>query len=281
MQSVRCKWKNGMALLAGDVMLADNMLAEDVEDEEEIIAGFSGLGDLRVWSDGEARSAAMNMAVDELLLQWLERSQPDAATPILRFYDWAQPSVSIGYFQCWRDTVDPAEEGELDWVRRWTGGGRVDHRVDLTYTLVVPREHPFSLISPRANYRWVHNCVVKALEAVGEKAALTHAGEAFAPRRGASPNCFDSPVPFDVVNDEGGKLAGAAQRRTRQGLLHQGSVMEGGIGAQRQNWQTVLAEVFSGERGAAMDWEPPAACLAEAEILGREKYASEDWLRKY
>jgi lipoate-protein ligase A len=276
MQSVPCKWKNGMALLVGDLMLVGN-----VEDEEEIITGFSGLGDLRVWRDGEARSAATNMAVDELLLRGLDGSRPAAATPILRYYDWARPAVSIGYFQCWRDTLAPAEEAELDWVRRWTGGGRVDHRVDITYTLLVPREHPFSLLSPRANYRWVHDCVVKALQAVGEKAALTHTGEAFAPRRGASPNCFDSPVPFDVVNDEGGKLAGAAQRRTRQGLLHQGSVMESGIGAQRENWQMELAGLLSGGRSAEMDWEPPAGCLAETEALAREKYASEEWLKKF
>ncbi len=252
-----------------------------MEDEEEMITEFAGLGDLRVWRDGEPRAAAVNMAVDELLLQGLDGSRPDAATPILRFYDWRRPAVSIGYFQRWQDTVAPPEAEELDWVRRWTGGGKVDHRVDITYTLLVPREHPFTLISPRANYRWVHDCVVEALQAVGEKALLTQAGEAFAPRGGDSPNCFDSPVPFDVVDDEGGKLAGAAQRRTRRGLLHQGSVMESGIGAQRERWQTVLTGLLSGERGVARDWAPAAEVLAEAETLGREKYASEDWLKKF
>ena len=36
--------------------------------------------------------------------------------------------------------------------------------------------------------------------------------------------CFQQPVRYDLVDELGNKLAGAGQRRGKQGLLHQGSV---------------------------------------------------------
>ena len=39
------------------------------------------------------------------------------------------------------------------------------------------------------------------------------------------PSCFLKPVPADVLDSAGNKLAGAAQRRTKQGCLHQGSIL--------------------------------------------------------
>ncbi|MGE9268270.1 MAG: hypothetical protein ACQKBY_09245, partial [Verrucomicrobiales bacterium] len=42
---------------------------------------------------------------------------------------------------------------------------------------------------------------------------------------GDSAACFEKPVCWDVLGPNGEKLAGAAQRRSRAGFLHQGSVM--------------------------------------------------------
>ena len=53
---------------------------------------------LRVYDDHDAKSAAMNMAVDEALLA-------DASEPILRFYRWRQPSLSFGYFGLYAEAV--------------------------------------------------------------------------------------------------------------------------------------------------------------------------------
>jgi lipoate-protein ligase A len=36
--------------------------------------------------------------------------------------------------------------------------------------------------------------------------------------------CFVNPVEHDLIDDSGRKVAGAGQRRTQHGLLHQGSV---------------------------------------------------------
>ena len=50
---------------------------------------------LRLILDGP-RPAALNMAIDE----FLAASQSSGTNaPVLRFYSWDRPSVSIGYFQ--------------------------------------------------------------------------------------------------------------------------------------------------------------------------------------
>lgn len=250
-----------------------------MEDKKENFNGYSGLGPLRVWRDDTPRTASMNMAIDEVLVRAM--GEPEPSMPILRYYDWARPAVSIGYFQRWRETLEADKIENLDLVRRWTGGGRVDHREDETYTLVLSREHPLFLLPPSSNYRWVHGCVVNALDQIGLKALVTDSSNTFSPRRGASPNCFDSPVQFDVVNDAGGKLAGAAQRRTRWGLLHQGSVVEPGLAGRRREWQAALADLLTGNRGELVDWQPPSSYLEEAENLAAEKYTLQSWLEKF
>src|SRR6184192_4575412 len=84
---------------------------------------------LNVYHDAAAHSAAMNMAIDEALLE-------AAKVPSIRFYSWQSPALSFGYFGKFRDVVDYVSTRDL--VRRWTGGGMVFHGEDLTYSIVIP-----------------------------------------------------------------------------------------------------------------------------------------------
>ena len=71
---------------------------------------------LRVYDDHDAKSAAMNMAVDEALLA-------DASEPILRFYRWRQPSLSFGYFGLYAEAVRHGNGREIipaAWVKEST-----------------------------------------------------------------------------------------------------------------------------------------------------------------
>ena len=88
------------------------------------------------WNDVVPRKGSENMAVDQFLLERAQRY------PILRVYQWSEPSISFGYFHKLEEVelTYPPNGGLLNYVRRWTGGGIVDHRLDLTYTLVVPRD---------------------------------------------------------------------------------------------------------------------------------------------
>src|SRR5271155_3321183 len=74
-------------------------------------------------------SPARNMAIDEALLR-------EVREPVLRIYEWSVPAVSLGYFQ------PAALAGERPFVRRYTGGGLVDHAHDVTYTIVLPPANP-------------------------------------------------------------------------------------------------------------------------------------------
>jgi lipoate-protein ligase A len=148
------------------------------------------------------------MAVDEALLRL-------AQTPLLRIYGWEIPCVSIGYFQ--KATVAPSDR---PFVRRYTGGGLVEHGRDLTYTLVLPADHPLTTAGTLPSYRSIHQAVAHALQQCGVGCSL-----ATAEPKKDDPSCFLKPVPADVLDSAGNKLAGAAQRRTKQGCLHQGSIL--------------------------------------------------------
>lgn len=163
---------------------------------------------LHLWIDPIARDGPENMAVDE----WLAET---CTEPVLRSYRWKPGWGSFGYF------VKAAElpEWGLRWVRRWTGGGIVDHRADWTYTLWVPNDFGLAEAKGGESYRVIHEALVAALRGAGVDARLSGIMPA-----AAGGECFLQPVEFDVLADDDRKIAGAGQRRSAHGLLHQGSV---------------------------------------------------------
>jgi lipoate-protein ligase A len=176
---------------------------------------------LHVYHDDAAHSAAMNMALDEALLE-------HATVPSIRFYQWHSPALSFGYFGKFADVAAYAPAHDL--VRRWTGGGIVLHGDDLTYSIVIPVGDTAFTESSMSIYEKIHRALSHALNGSGERAVVAGGVD---PRRGGFAkgaavtaggyNCFANPVRADVTID-GRKVAGAAQRRTRAGLLQQGSI---------------------------------------------------------
>lgn len=210
--------------------------------------------------DEAPRGAAMNMALDEVLLRSVQE-------PLLRPYRWSRPAVSFGCFGKYSDVQHPWPEREP--VRRWTGGGIVLHGADFTYALVVPRGHPACDLPPVAAYRAVHDALRGALSALGRDVSI-----ASAPHSKVSDACFENVVAADL-SAGGRKVAGAAQRRTRWGLLHQGSVqfpeMPGGLG-----------QHFARHLSLQVEWRPlfPEE-IAQAAIIAADKYGSAEWLRRF
>jgi lipoyl(octanoyl) transferase len=226
-------------------------------------------GALEVFHDVNSRSAALNMAIDEALLE-------TATAPTIRFYRWDHLALSFGYFGKFTEV----ENEKRDLVRRWTGGGIVFHGDDLTYSIVIPARDPAFSRSTMSIYEGVHRAVCDALRENRKRAELTSVavvsdrrlGSALRERR-YSEQCFAKPVRADVLLN-GTKIAGAAQRRTRRGLLQQGSI---------QNVD--LAPGF--EKNLAAELSPNCVermidrrLIERAQQIAVEKYATPEWLRR-
>jgi lipoate-protein ligase A len=112
----------------------------------------------------------------------------------------------------------------------------------------------------------VHQWVQAALAALGVRTSL--APEARSEVPGC---CFAGAERFDVLLEDR-KLAGAAQRRNRDGLLIQGSVQPP-AGADRARFSHAMAA--EGRRvvgGAGEAWEPGVSLLRRVAELASGKY---------
>ena len=159
---------------------------------------------------------AWNMALDEALAG----SVRGGGAPVLRFYRWSPPCLSLGRNQP-AAGYDPAAiaAAGLDVVRRPTGGRAVLHHRELTYSVAV---RDGVLGAPRAAYAAVNRGLLAGLSLLGVPAALHARGEERAPPPSLAP-CFGRPVEGEVTA-EGAKLVGSAQRRWGGVLLQHGSI---------------------------------------------------------
>lgn len=161
---------------------------------------------------------AWNMAVDEALA----RSVRAGASPVVRFYRWSPPCLSLGRNQPARGRydLDTLRARGIDVVRRPTGGRAVLHDRELTYSVVV-REGVLG--SPRQCYAAINRALVAGLRALGVRAALQPRTGARAPAPSLAP-CFLDPTEGEVVVG-GRKLVGSAQRRQGGVVLQHGSLL--------------------------------------------------------
>ena len=214
---------------------------------------------LDVYHDFTLRSAATNMAIDEALLEAV-------TIPLIRFYRWNSPALSFGYFGKFGDVAEYATERDL--VRRWTGGGIVFHGDDLTYSIVIPASDPIFGESSMLIYEKIHRALCNALVATGQRAVVAGASDA-----SYNGQCFANPGRADVMMN-GRKVGGAAHRRTRAGLLHQGSI-------QRVDLGNDLAERFTGELAEVCDERLLTPRIVEhASEIAQQKYSTQNWLQR-
>ena len=215
---------------------------------------------LRLWLDPIPRTGYHNMAADELLCR-----RGDAW---LRIYRWSEPSVSYGYFDTAQVAAGLFPGSGIRYIRRWTGGGIVDHRSGHTYTLTLPaREEPYPPAS--VLYRWIHGALAAALQQSGVACSLLTRD---APDGGRA--CWASPVESDIVDPAGRKLAGAGQRRYRGAVLHQGLIQQCEPAA---GWEHLLAAALSPRVQSTGAAEPWPGFAAELHQLCQEKYLSPAW----
>ncbi len=218
------------------------------------------LPSLRLWYDESPRAGPLNMALDEAMLLAAEH-------PWMRVYQWAEPTISIGFSQE-LDRVQPEHRG---WpvVRRWTGGGVVVHDGDWTYTVAAP--HGSALCEMRAtdSYRLIHEAMVAALQECGI-ADCELQPESTSDGMGV---CFLEPAKHDVVR-QGQKIAGAAQRRAKPGFLHQGTVQPLKVPV---HFAGAFARLLASDVRVVSQTDAESALVPMACDLAERKYGSDGW----
>jgi lipoate-protein ligase A len=176
---------------------------------------------VRLISDPPARGT-WNMAVDDVLL-----ASAAAGITTLRFYQWSEPTLSLGYFQAAAERVQHAASRNCPLVRRASGGGAIVHDRELTYSFAVPQDQRFGT-QAAALYDLFHDSLLGTLADFGVPATRC-AARGHAPEQASGRQeflCFQRHTRGDVLA-AGHKIAGSAQRRQRGGLLQHGSILLG------------------------------------------------------
>lgn len=208
---------------------------------------------------------AFNMALDETLLE----CAPELQRPVLRFYGWSQPAASFGYFQKIAEIEHTTHLRPL--VRRTTGGGLVLHDADWTYSVVIPPNHFWYELRASESYERMHQWIRTAFTSLGVATEL-----ASCCRKEIPGQCFAGYERSDLLR-LGRKIAGAAQRRTKTGLLIQGSVQPPPLNVKREQWQGSMSAVTQNEWA---NLELSSRMTARAGVLISEKYSQGEYNRR-
>ncbi len=178
-----------------------------------------------VWKiiDTGIHSAEENMRLDAALLEEADQHKH----PILHLYEWEGRSATHGYF------LKPEELLHMDNVhtlgislaRRPTGGGVVFHLWDMAFSVLVPASCPEFSQNTLENYAFVNAAVLSAVKEFSQgKLPFSLTPDDLSERDAQCKHfCMAKPTKYDVMW-EGRKVAGAAQRKTRKGFLHQGTI---------------------------------------------------------
>lgn len=171
------------------------------------------------------------MGMDLALLDCAEETP---TTIWFRTYTWSVPTLSLGYFQLWKERTELISQqwSQQAVVRRPTGGGAIWHDQDLTYSIVIPSRHPWAT-NARKLYQSVHDSLALVMledgAAVKRRQLLTPNLEKTKEQVANEPTtispflCFDDRDADDLILS-GHKIVGGAQRKRGWATLQHGSI---------------------------------------------------------
>jgi lipoyl(octanoyl) transferase len=176
--------------------------------------------------DSGASTGIANMSLDEELLA---HAQAEKTLPVLRFYAWESPTVSLGRFQKTETAIDSGacKRHGVDLVQRITGGRAVFHHQELTYCIVARIDDPLFPSDVLGTYKIIATGLLAGLKNLGIPAEMVSRSGRHAAlvKTGAKdPACFSSPSWYEIVA-EGRKIIGSAQRRLSRAFLQHGSIL--------------------------------------------------------
>ncbi len=220
---------------------------------------------------------AFNMALDEALLEAMPRLQ----TPVLRFYGWTEPAATFGYFQKFSEVAAATPLRPL--IRRPTGGGIVPHEADWTYSAIFPAGHEWHSLKAEESYRRIHDWLRLAfaeLKVETELAPCCRQSKIQNLNSKIPSACFIGHEKSDLLW-HGKKIAGAAQRRNKLGLLIQGSVQPPTVSLSRADFEQAMRGVA--EKNFGVVWQELTAdsgLKSAAKKLADEKFLQTGYNQK-
>ena len=214
-------------------------------------------------------AAAFNMALDEALLE----TASSLGHPVLRFYGWTEPAATFGYFQKYSEVAAATNLRPL--IRRLTGGGIVPHHADWTYSAIFPPGHEWHSLKAEESYRRIHDWLRLAFAELKIESELAPCCKKTLPGQ-----CFVGHEKSDLLW-HGKKIAGAAQRRNKLGLLIQGSVQPPPVPVARVDWEDAMRRVA--HKHFTVTWAnftPDAELCQQTDTLAREKFSQPAYNQK-
>ncbi len=173
-----------------------------------------------VFLDTGYHTPEFNMALDESLLNWHSQG---LIPPVLRFYGWDPPGLSLGYFQKSKGKIDIEATHNHGYriVRRPTGGRAVLHDNELTYSVIVAEEHEKMPKSVTEAYRVISQGLLEGFSGLGIQADFSIPEGKLGQTNSAV--CFEEPSWYELIVEDR-KAAGSAQTRQKGVILQHGSI---------------------------------------------------------
>lgn len=159
-----------------------------------------------------------NLALDSALLS----SDDDRA--VLRLYAWNPAALSLGWFQPIEALAPLARAAGVELVRRPTGGGAIHHADELTFCIIATPGRDGYPAGRTGGYRFVHQIVREALGGLGAELFFRGGDAPLSTRPRDGTLCFEDTTALDLVDGDGRKVVGSAQRHRGGRVLHHGSI---------------------------------------------------------
>ena len=134
----------------------------------------------------------------------------------LRFYYWKGDWLSVGYHQKeipphWQKLLS---NGDINIVRRPSGGGAVLHSGGITYALTFKKTY-YEILS----YELINDWLIRSFRELGLN---LHRGNL--KKSPISSNCFGTSLISDLIDQDGFKRIGSAQYRKKGAFLQHGEI---------------------------------------------------------
>jgi lipoate-protein ligase A len=170
--------------------------------------------------DSGRLTASEIMEKDAALLSQISQNQ----VPMIHLYEWKTPCLTFGYFTNPLKYLngENLEKFGIEMARRPTGGGIIFHLSDFAFSVLVPSKHPFYSSNTLQCYRCINEKVALAVEECCLYSPTLLESDCNVKEQ-CGTFCMERATVYDLIF-EGKKVGGAAQRKSKNGLLHQGSL---------------------------------------------------------